>query len=499
MAPVVAVTFVWQTMLNPQFGIVNAIGQDVFGWADPVAFLSQRSATVSLLGLEITLPVALLTVMAFETWRYFPFAFLFLTARISALPGDLEEAARMDGATVSQRFRYVVFPQLLPTVALLAVLRFIFTFNEFDDIYLLTGGAAGTQVVSVRVYYLLTARGDVGTASAQALVLALILVRAAGPVLPVRRPADGGGHVTRTPGRAARTTGDGPRRWTRDRVETLVFGVLRWVVIAVLVLVTLFPFYYMLVLSVRTPGRGGAAARAAVAGHVRLVDLRVGARPGGRGRPGLPGVPAQQRGPGGAHGAGHAARRDPRRVRDQPAGVLRPPPGQRAVPGRLPVPGDPARGAAVRLLLRRSGCAARCSALVVVYVAQTVPISIYMLRNYFETVPVSLEEAAAVDGASRWTIMRRISLPLAMPAVVSNALYVFMIAWNEFLFALLFLAENRPRWTVSLGLAQLAGSIEIPTTMLMAGSVLLTLPIVVLFFLAERLLVEGLTSGAEKG
>jgi ABC-type sugar transport system permease subunit len=108
-------------------------------------------------------------------------------------------------------------------------------------------------------------------------------------------------------------------------------------------------------------------------------------------------------------------------------------------------------------------------------------------------------EAAAIDGASRWTIMRRISLPLAMPAVVSNALYVFMIAWNEFLFALLFLAEDRPRWTVSLGLAQLAGSIEIPTTVLMAGSVLLTLPIIVLFFLTERLLVEGLTSGAEKG
>ena len=133
------------------------------------------------------------------------------------------------------------------------------------------------------------------------------------------------------------------------------------------------------------------------------------------------------------------------------------------------------------------------------YVAQTVPISIYLLRNYFETVPVSLEEAAAVDGASRWTILTRISLPLAMPAVVANALYVFMIAWNEFLFALLFLAEDRERWTVSLGLSQLAGSIEIPTTVLMAGSVLLTLPIVVLFFLAERLLVEGLTSGAEKG
>jgi multiple sugar transport system permease protein len=162
-APVVAVTFVWQTMLNPQFGIVNAIGTSVLGWDDPVAFLSQRST-------------ALATVMAFEVWRYFPFAFLFLTARITALPADLEEAAVVDGATVSQRFRYVVFPQLLPTITLLAVLRFIFTFNEFDDIYLLTGGAAGTQVASVRVYDLLTARGDIGAASAQALVLALVLV-----------------------------------------------------------------------------------------------------------------------------------------------------------------------------------------------------------------------------------------------------------------------------------------------------------------------------------
>src|SRR3954452_257814 len=128
--------------------------------------------TDSLLGVNVELPVALLTVMAFETWRYFPFAFLFLTARISALPGDLEEAAVVDGATVSKRFRYVVFPQLLPTIALLAVLRFIFTYNEFDDIYLLTGGAAGTQVASVRVFDLPAAIGDIVAASAQALLVA---------------------------------------------------------------------------------------------------------------------------------------------------------------------------------------------------------------------------------------------------------------------------------------------------------------------------------------
>ena len=137
--------------------------------------------------------------------------------------------------------------------------------------------------------------------------------------------------------------------------------------------------------------------------------------------------------------------------------------------------------------------------LLVVYVAQVAAVSIYMLRNYFDTIPASLEEAAAIDGCTRLQAMRYISLPLAMPAIASNALFIFMIAWNEFLFALLFLLERRENWTVSLGLSQLAGSIEVPTTVLMAGSVILTVPILVLFFLSERWLAGGLTAGAEKG
>jgi len=137
--------------------------------------------------------------------------------------------------------------------------------------------------------------------------------------------------------------------------------------------------------------------------------------------------------------------------------------------------------------------------LLIVYVAQVAAVSIYMLRNYFDTIPASLEEAAAIDGCTRLQAMRHISLPLAMPAIASNALFVFMIAWNEFLFALLFLVEKREKWTVSLGLSQLAGSIEVPTTVLMAGSVILTVPIIVLFFLSERWLAGGLTAGAEKG
>ena len=175
-APVVAVTYVWRTLLNPQFGAVNQWGQDYLGWDKPVAFLTQAQADVSVFGLDVPVPTALLTVIAFEGWRYFPFAFLFLMARLEAMPGDIEEAAKVDGATRWQSFRFIVLPQLAPVIALLAILRTIWTFNEFDDIFLLTGGAAGTQVASVRVYDLLTVQRNVGAASAQSVVLVGVLL-----------------------------------------------------------------------------------------------------------------------------------------------------------------------------------------------------------------------------------------------------------------------------------------------------------------------------------
>ncbi|WP_322919378.1 carbohydrate ABC transporter permease [Nocardioides renjunii] len=173
-APVVAATFVWTTMLNPQFGIVNHYGTTLLGWDDPIAFLSS-SKSIAPFGVDLHISQSLVTVVLFEAWRSFPFAFLFITARMQAIPDSLEEAATVDGATPTQRFRHIILPQLLPTIAVLTVLRFIWTFNNFDDIYLLTGGGAGTQVVAVRVFDYLINRGDIGAAAAQALVLAAIL------------------------------------------------------------------------------------------------------------------------------------------------------------------------------------------------------------------------------------------------------------------------------------------------------------------------------------
>ena len=484
-APVVAATFVWSVMLSPQFGVVNHWGTEYLGWDEPVAFLSSADGEVSLFGATFTVPTALLTVIAFEAWRSFPFAFLFLTARLQAVPGTLEEAARVDGATPTQRFRYIVWPQLLPTVAVLSVLRFIWTFNNFDDIYLLTGGGAGTEVVSVRVFNYLTASADIGAAAAQALVLAVILARARRGLPQAVRPAGGAGVS---------------RAWSRDRVENLVFGVLRPVIIGLLLLVTVFPFYYMVVLSftpldrlLQDPGALWVPPSQVDWGTYATVLRSVD--------------------DGGIGFLAFMRNSFVVAIGTVVVSLLVSVPGAYAVSrldffGRrkisalfLAVYFFPAILLAVPLFIffTRVGLRGSLVGLVIVYVAQVVAVSIYMLRNYFDTIPASLEEAAAIDGATRLQAMRKIALPLAMPAIISNALFIFMIAWNEFLFALLFLVEERGSWTVSLGLSQLAGSIEIPTTILMAGSVILTLPIVVLFFLSERLLSEGLTAGAEKG
>jgi multiple sugar transport system permease protein len=174
-APVVAVTFVWQILLSPQLGLVNAVGTDVLGWDSPIPFLSQREGTISLFGISLGVPTALLMVIFYEWWRSFPFAFLFILARLQAAPPELEEAARVDGATPTQTFRHIILPQLMGVIALLAVLRFIYTFNGFDEIYLLTGGGSGTQVLGTQVYSLLTARSDVGASAAVAMFMAAVL------------------------------------------------------------------------------------------------------------------------------------------------------------------------------------------------------------------------------------------------------------------------------------------------------------------------------------
>ena len=135
--------------------------------------------------------------------------------------------------------------------------------------------------------------------------------------------------------------------------------------------------------------------------------------------------------------------------------------------------------------------------LCIVYPATTIPVALYMLKGYFAGLPSELDDAGLMDGLSRLQIIVKIAMPLSMPAIASVALYVFMIAWNEFLFAFMFLDDIK-LFTLSRGIVSLNSS-EVPRQHLMAGAVIATAPVLLLFLWFERFLVSGLTTGSVKG
>jgi len=299
----------------------------------------------------------------------------------------------------------------------------------------------------------------------------------------------------------AAARGSSRRSWTRETVESSVITVLKWVGVVFFVVVTVFPFLYMLLLSVRPIADLARDPGTLLVPFERLTfgtydEVLRSVEQGGQGFLSF------------LRNSAIIA------VVAVIASLLLAIPGAYAISrleffGRrqvnavfLAVYLFPAILLAIPLFVffTRIGLRGSLIGLIIVYASQTVPVTIHMLRTYFNTIPESLEESAALEGANRFQVMRHISIPLAMPAIMSTGLFVFMIAWNEFLFALLFLVDRRGNWTVSLGLSQLASStIEVPTTVVMAGAVILTVPVIVVFFLTERLLVEGLTAGAEKG
>ncbi|MEW6377672.1 MAG: sugar ABC transporter permease [Thermodesulfobacteriota bacterium] len=174
-APVVAVTFTWSFILDPQLGFFNWFALEKGLLNQPIPFLSQRWLELNFFGVLFRIPLALTSVILFEGWRYFPFAFLFILARLQAIPEDLYQAASVDGASPFQRFYYITLPQLSTVLSTLFLFRFIWTINKFDDIFLLTRGQAGTKVLTIKVYDYAFGEFNIGASSAVAMVLFGIL------------------------------------------------------------------------------------------------------------------------------------------------------------------------------------------------------------------------------------------------------------------------------------------------------------------------------------
>jgi multiple sugar transport system permease protein len=163
-APIVSVAFVWRWILDPRpSGVLNDVLMTLGLIELPKAYLATRG-------------LALILVIIFTGWRYFPFAMLMILARLQAIDRTLYEAADVDGAGEWAKFRFVTLPELRYVLGAISLLRLIWTFNKFDDIWLLTGGGFGTNVLPVLTYQFSFKLNNFGKGAANAMILLLILV-----------------------------------------------------------------------------------------------------------------------------------------------------------------------------------------------------------------------------------------------------------------------------------------------------------------------------------
>ena len=163
-APIVSVAFVWRWILDPRpSGVVNDLLLQLGAIETPIAYLATRGLSLAL-------------VILIEAWRYFPFAMLMILARLQAIDQMLYEAASVDGATAWAKFQHVTLPELRYVLGAIFLLRLMWTFNKFDDIFLLTGGGFGTKVLPVLTYEYSFRLFDFGRGAASAMLLLVMLV-----------------------------------------------------------------------------------------------------------------------------------------------------------------------------------------------------------------------------------------------------------------------------------------------------------------------------------
>lgn len=150
------------------------------------------------------------------------------------------------------------------------------------------------------------------------------------------------------------------------------------------------------------------------------------------------------------------------------------------------------------IVMRSVGLINTYASLIITNATLALPFSIWMLKGYFDTIPRDLEDAARIDGCGRFGAMVRIILPLSAPGIVAVALYVFIVAWQEYMFSLTFARSTTMR-TLPVGIAMMLGDTRVLWGRLMSASVLTTIPVAIAFVFLQKYLVEGMTAGGIKG
>jgi multiple sugar transport system permease protein len=515
--PEIVTALAWKSIYDPLFGGLNPILQGLGVIDRPLGWLSDAN-------------MALGSVIAVNVWKGIPFFTLLLLAGLKAIDTELYESAEVDGANAVQRFRYITLPGMRYVILVVLLLSFISTFNQFGLIFLMTGGgpSGATRLYSILAYEKAIGSLQYGPGSAIALSVAPLMAfliyllakymrydeRSAGvakkrfnlgigkffgwlfslvmdilfwPFDMLNRGVEKLGHMLRK-----QMTGSTAKPvFKPESREKMGIGMRILILLPIMVFV-LFPFYWVIITSFKTTAQisqrqsifwpdpptltqyqelvfnspflhwlGNSILVAALS---TIISVTIAAL------------------------AAYALTR----LKFLGAGLL-----TTAILITYLLPGT-LIFIPLYQTLADLGLINSYGALLTTYPTFLVPFATWVLIGYFRSIPVELEEAAMIDGASRLYAFVRITLPLAAPALLSVALFAFTNAWNEFLFAFVFITSESLR-TLPIGLQSMVVGDILPWGELMAASLLTAIPVAILYMYAQRFLVGGLTVGAVKG
>ena len=503
--PSVVQALAWKSIYDPLFGGLNPLLMGLGILDQPLSWLADPS-------------LAMASVIAVNVWAGIPFFTVNMLAGMASIDGEMYEAASIDGANAWEKFRNITLPSLRFVIAIATLLSTIWTFNNFETIFLLTQGGPGnlTKVYSIMAYEkaIRSLQFGPGTAIAFSLVpvllfFILLLSRFMrsdaddGRVTWQDRIIDGIGvlinlffTVIALPfqliGRAWRAFFPGHASTKSLKRQKLLARIGRDIALGILLAFILFPFYWILITAFK--GNLQIGQRVDIFwpnpwtteqferlffeepffrwfGNSIIVSVTTTF---------LAVVLA-------ALGGYALARLSFRGVESMTTLLL----VTYLLPAALMF--IPLYG-----ILANLGVINTRWALILTYPTSMVPFATWLLMGYYRSIPIELEHAALVDGATRLQAFARITLPLAMPALLAVTLFAFTNAWKEFLYAFVFISSQK-LMTLPVGLAQTIFGDIYPWGMLMAASLLISLPVVIFYMWGQRFMVAGLTAGSVKG
>jgi multiple sugar transport system permease protein len=504
--PSVVQALAWRSILDPLFGGLNPILQWLGVISQPLSWLADPK-------------LAMMSVIAVNVWAGIPFFTVNMLAGLQSIDNELYEAAQIDGANAWQRFVSITLPGLRYVVAVATLLSTIWTFNGFETIFLLTGGGPGnvTKVYAVMAYEK-AIRGlqfGPGTAVAFSLtpVLAVfILILSRYMRRDISRDDEGTAWQDRVIDAIGWVVGaigtviiypfvlvvqliGGllPTGSSRNRKQSERLGAIgRGIGLAIMLVFVLFPFYWILITAFKgnlqigqregifwpAPWTTEQFTRLFVEQpfflwfqNSAIVSLSTTA---------LAVFIA-------ALGGYALARLKFWGAQTMTTLLLI----TYLLPGALMF--IPLYG-----ILADLGVINTRWALILTYPTGMIPFATWLLMGYYRAIPEELEHAAMVDGATRMQAFLRVTLPLTAPALLAMTLFAFTNAWKEFLFAFVFISSER-LMTLPVGLAQTIFGDVYPWGMLMAASLIISVPVVIFYMYGQRFMVAGLTAGSVKG